>query len=104
MPICAELHKGPKTIQGVRCHTRKRINSHLQLQVVGMEYYIRLPLFPHIALILECGELHSKLLEQINVREGCTFHHLPSSEHDQDQQLAKMELIALILSFETIQF
>jgi hypothetical protein len=59
MLVCMELHKGPEPIQGVRRHIRERINSPLQLQVVGVEHYIRLPLFPHIAQIPEHGELHS---------------------------------------------
>jgi hypothetical protein len=69
-----------------------------------VEYHVRLPLFSHIARVPEHGELHSEWLEWLNVWEGRTFRHLPSSKCYEDQQLAEMELIALILSFATIQF
>jgi hypothetical protein len=60
---------------------------------------IRLPLFSHIARVPERGELRSKWLEWLNVWEGRTFWHLPRNKHDEDQEPAKVELVALILCF-----
>jgi hypothetical protein len=31
MPICAELHKWPELVKGIRCHARERFNGPLQL-------------------------------------------------------------------------
>jgi hypothetical protein len=58
----------------------------------------------HISRLAEHGELCNKWLERLNVWEGHTFWHLPSGKRDEDHEPAKVELIALILSFATIQF
>jgi hypothetical protein len=63
-----------------------------------------MPLFSHIARVQEHGELHSKWLKWLNIQEGRNFRHLPSSKRYEDQHPAKMELIALMLSFMEIQF
>jgi hypothetical protein len=102
--ICVELHERSELVQGVRRHARDNPDIPLQLEIVRVEYCVRLPLFSHIARVLECGELCSERFEWFNVREGRTFRHLPSSKRYEDQELAKVELIALILSFAAIQF
>jgi hypothetical protein len=38
MSLCVELQKWSEHVKGVRCHTRERLNSPLQLQVVGLEH------------------------------------------------------------------
>jgi hypothetical protein len=102
--ICTELHERYESVQGVQCHARDNFNGTLQLHVVCMEYYVRLPMFSHIVRVLERGEIHSEWFEWLNVREGCTFRHLPSSKCYEDHEPTKVELIALILSFVAIQF
>ena len=67
-----------------------------------MEYHVQLPLFSHIALIPVRSEIRSEQLEWLNVREGRTLRLLPSCKRDEDQEPAKVKLIALILCFTTV--
>jgi hypothetical protein len=64
-----------------------------------MKKIVRLPLFVNITQIPKCGELRGKWLKWLDVREGHTFRHLPGNKGDEDQELAKVKLIALILRF-----
>jgi hypothetical protein len=64
-----------------------------------MKDRIRLPLFSHISRVPDHGELRSEWLKQIDVQEGHTFRHFPRGKCDEDQEPAKVELIALIPSF-----
>jgi hypothetical protein len=65
---------------------------------------VRLPLFAHITRVPERGELRSKGLEWLDIWEGRTFRHFPTNKHDEDQESAKMEFIALIMCFMVVQF
>jgi len=75
MPICMRFHKRPEPVQVVWCHTREGLNIPPKMKVIGMKYCVWLPLLSHIAQIPEHGELRSKQLEWIDVREGHTFRH-----------------------------
>jgi hypothetical protein len=102
--IYEELHEGSEPMQGVWCHVRDNFDSPLQLDIIGMKYRVRLPLFSHIARVPKHGECLSEQIKQRNFWEGRTFQHFPSGKCDEDQDLAKVELIALIPSFAAIQF
>jgi hypothetical protein len=83
---------------------RFSFDGSLQLKLICVKNNIRLPLFVHITLVPECGELCSKWLKRFNIQEGRTFWHLPGNKGDEDQELAKVKLVALILFFTTIKF
>jgi hypothetical protein len=102
LSIYAELHEGSEPMKGVWCHARDNFNIPLQLEIIGMKDRIRLPLFSHIARVPKHSELRSERLERLNVWEGHTFQHLPSGKCDEDHELAKVELIYLILSFAVV--
>jgi hypothetical protein len=97
--ICMKLHEGSEPMQVFWHHVRDRFDNPLQLEIICMKDCVRLPLFSHITRVLEHGELCNERLEWLNVQEGRTFHHLPSGKCVEDQEPAKVELIALILSF-----
>jgi hypothetical protein len=63
---------------------------------------VRLPLLSHVTRAPERGELHNEQLEQFHVQEGRISQHLLRNKHDEDQELAKVELIALILCFTIV--
>jgi hypothetical protein len=71
--IYMELHEGSEPMQGVWHHARDSFDSPLQLEIICMKYYVRLPLFSHIAQVPEHGELHIKRLKRLNVQEVRTF-------------------------------
>jgi hypothetical protein len=67
-----------------------------------MKNNVQEPLFIHITRVLQCGELHGKRIERINIREGHTFQNIPGNKGDEDQEPAKVKLIALILCFVAV--
>jgi hypothetical protein len=72
------------------------------VKVICLKNKILLPLFVHITGVLECGELGRKRLEQFNIHKVHTFQHLPGNKGDEDQEPAKVKLVALILCFMTV--
>jgi hypothetical protein len=40
MSICVELHKWFEPVQGIWCHERVRLNSPIQMQVIGVEHCV----------------------------------------------------------------
>ena len=60
--------------------------------------------FFHIYRIPKGAELRSKRLKRFDIREGRTLWNLQSNKHDEDQEPAEVELVALILGFMTVQF
>jgi hypothetical protein len=65
---------------------------------------VQLPLFSHVTRVPESSELCNERLEWFNVREGHTFQNLTRKKCDGDQEPTKVELVALILHFTTVQF
>jgi hypothetical protein len=67
-----------------------------------VEHRIGLPLFFHVARILERSELRGQWFGRLNFREGLSFQHLSSNEGNENHQPTKMKLVALVLCFVTI--
>jgi hypothetical protein len=42
------------------------------------------------------------VFQQIDFREGCSFHHLPSDKVKENQQPTEVKIIALVLCFTSI--
>jgi hypothetical protein len=59
VPVCIEIHQGPKPIEGVRSDARCRLDSDIQLIVVGMEDDIGFPLLVRITRVPQGTELHN---------------------------------------------
>jgi hypothetical protein len=61
-----------------------------------------MPLLHHVAQIPEGSEPHGQCFERLDFREGFFLRHLPSDEGKENQQLAEVKLISLVLCFMTL--
>jgi hypothetical protein len=104
MAVCAEFHQGPEPVESIWGYGRFRLDSSLQLVVIGVDDGILLPLLVHVTGVPQCTELCSQRFNGLDVREGCTFRHLPCNKSNQDEKPVEVELISLVMRFPAVQF
>jgi hypothetical protein len=96
--ICTEFHQRLKPMKGVRCNAWCRLNGIPQMSVVCMEDDIRLPLFVHVVGVPQCTELRGQGFDGFDLQKHGSLGKFPCDEG----QLAKVELIPLVLRLSTI--
>jgi hypothetical protein len=100
--VYMELCKWPEPMECIQCHAREGFNGPLHLQVIGVEHRIGLPFLHHVARIPEGSEPRNQWFRRLDFREGRSLRHLPNNEGNENQQLAKVKLVALVLCFATV--
>ena len=68
-----------------------------------MEDDIGLPLFVHVARVPQHTELHDQWFEGFDLQKSGSLGQFPSDESNEYEQLAKVELIPLVLRLSTVK-